>query len=250
MKAAEHLIEALEIGRGVIPIPLADRVLMIVDILECEYQTADLGNRADPIEELIYICLTRQTHWQNAARSWKALIEAGGPEAIARMPRDELQRLLQPSGFSHQKATWIQQALLAIRARFGQLSLDGVRGWTDDTVETFLRSLPGVSIKSAKCIMMYSLQRRVLPVDVHLRRITTRVGIVSNCRSERRIHNELESCVPADHRYSLHVNAIWHGRTVCTALAPRCEFCAIRNLCDMGSTIQGSSSTSHAEVLA
>ena len=94
-----------------------------------------------------------------------------------------------------------------------------------------LTTLPGIAIKSAKCVMMYSLDRQVLPVDTHLRRLGERLGWVRSGLSERRIHQEMESIVPADQRYSLHVNAIWHGRAVCRALRPRCDACVIAEFC-------------------
>lgn len=210
------------------------RALEICKALEHEYGSADLGNRTDPIEELIYIGLTRQTHQQNARRSWQAVVDAGGPEAILRMPERQLQRLLEPSGFSWQKATWIKRSLETVADRFGQLSLDAAKDWEDDSLVTFLRSLPGISIKSAKCIMMYSMGRQVLPVDVHLRRIATRVGLVSEGLTEKAIHQLLEGQIAPEHRHAFHVNAVWHGRKVCTAQNPKCDQCTIRQWCDFG----------------
>ena len=60
--------------------------------------------------------------------------------------------------------------------RFGELSLAETASWTDEEVEHFLTSLPGIAIKSARCVMMYSLGRQVLPVDTHLRRLAERWG--------------------------------------------------------------------------
>lgn len=154
------------------------------------------------------------------------------------MDEEDLAQLLQPSGFSRQKARWIKQSLRLIRDEMGELSLARAQEWSSEELERFLCSLPGISIKSAKCIMLYSLKREVLPVDTHVRRVATRVGIVPEGLSERRIHTALEDVVPAQHRHRLHVNCIWHGRRVCKALRPRCSECVVRELCDLGSSLR------------
>jgi endonuclease III len=208
-----------------------DSVGVVVRTLHEEYGEADLGNLSDPIDELVYISLTRQTHAQNAGRSWEKIVAAGGPTALVDMPEDDLSRLIERGGFSRQKARWIKRSLEIVRERMGSLTLDGVSDWNDEELEAFLRSLPGISIKSAKCIMLYSLGRAVLPVDTHVRRVATRAGLVASGISERVIHDELEAHVPPNDRYSFHVNCIWHGRKVCTALRPRCDGCVICRHC-------------------
>ena len=209
-------------------------VAWVVAHLEAEYASADLGNRLDPVEELVWIPLTRQTHRQNALRSWQRIVERGGPAALLEMAEGELVALLKDAGFSRQKARWIRRSLEMVVEQFGCLSLEATAGWTDDEVEAYLRSLPGVAIKSAKCVMMYSLDRKVLPVDTHLRRLAERLGWVPEGLSEKTVHEHLEAIVPPKQRYRLHVNAIWHGRSICRAVRPRCQQCVLRGGCKLG----------------
>jgi len=209
-------------------------VAWVATLLEAEHRSADLGNRPDPVEELVWIPLTRQTHRQNATRSWQRVLDLGGPEALLEMPEGELAALLADAGFSRQKARWIKRSLELVRERFGALSLAETTSWSDAEVEAFLTTLPGIAVTSAKCVMMYSLGRQVLPVDTHLRRLSERVGWVPEGLSERRIHAALEALVPAELRLGLHVNAIWHGRSVCRAIRPRCEVCELRRGCQRG----------------
>lgn len=214
------------------------RALAISTTLHRQYGEASLGNLDDPIDELVYISLTRQTHRRNAGRSWEAVTKIGGARQLVDTDEDELATLFHSSGFSRQKARWIKQSLEIIRDEMGELSLARAEVWSNEKLERFLCSLPGISIKSAKCIMLYSLGRKVLPVDTHVRRVATRVGLVPAGLSERRIHAAIEDVVPAPHRRSLHINLIWHGRRVCTALRPRCSECVVRELCDLGSSKQ------------
>lgn len=219
---------------GETPAPKLGEVDWAVELLEGLYESADLGNHSDPIEELVWIPLTRQTHRQNSVRCWKRLVELGGPEALLETPEEELAELLKDGGFSRQKARWIKRSLAMIVERSGELSLEETAGWSNKEVEAFLVTLPGIAIKSAKCVMMYSLGRQVLPVDTHLRRLAERIGWVREGLTEKRIHEQLEELVPRELRLSLHVNAIWHGRAVCRALRPRCDSCALAAGCRYG----------------
>jgi len=203
-------------------------------LLDRAYQAPDLGNLSNPLEELVFISLSRQTHQANVRRTWETLGCLGGLEGIRRASHVRLEHLLKPGGFSRQKARWIKQALNLVAERFGELSLDKAREMSDEGLEAFLCSLPGISTKSAKCIMMYSMGRKVFPVDTHVRRLATRIGLVQTGLSERRIHQTLEAIVRPNDRYNLHVNAICHGRAICTARNPRCRECVIAAHCDFG----------------
>ena len=205
--------------------------MWVARALEARYATPDLGNKADAVDEVVFIALTRQTHEANAGRSWAAVAAAGGPEALVRMKERTLVRLLAPGGLARQKAQWIRGALLRIKETFGELSLRGTAGWADQRVESFLCTLPGVSIKSAKCVMMYSLGRKVLPVDVHVRRVAERLGLVSPGLSEREIHSVLEALIPSGMRRAFHVNTVCHGRTLCKPARPQCDVCPLARHC-------------------
>ncbi len=203
----------------------------IIDRLHAEYDETDLGNQSDAVDELIFISLARQTHHWNALRSWEALQAAGGTDAIHAMTERKLARLLAPAGLSNQKARWIKESLRIIDNRFGELSLDKARSWSDEEVESFLASLPGISIKSAKCIMLYSMGRKMLPVDTHVRRVSERLGLLAQDLSEKKAHEALELAIPPEHRYAYHVNLIWHGRKICRAPRPACVECVLEELC-------------------
>ena len=77
-------------------------IAKVVVLLEQEHGSADLGNRADPIEELVWIPLTRQTHRQNSMRSWQRIVDFGGPAALLEISDEDLAALLKDAGFSRQ----------------------------------------------------------------------------------------------------------------------------------------------------
>lgn len=206
---------------------------LVAEELAREYgRWPDLGNKTDPLDELVYIALTRQTHEKNATRQWDVLTAAYPTwEMLLEAPKEEIAAVIADGGFSRQKALWIKQSLRLIKERSGSLSLDFLEDLDDDEAERFLCSLPGINIKSAKCILMYSLERDLLPVDTHVRRVSERLGLLESGFNSKRAHERLEAAVPPHCRFAYHVGAVEHGRRVCVVARPRCGECVLKHLC-------------------
>ena len=119
--------------------------------------------------------------------------------------------------------------------RLVALAVKPLRKMSDKDAETFLLSLPGVGKKVARCVLMYSLGRQVFPVDTHCWRIARRLGWVRPTQKDKhcapRDMDRLQSKIPPEFRYSLHVNMISLGREICTPTAPRCDECPISAWC-------------------
>ena len=62
---------------------------------------------------------------------------------------------------------------------FGRPTLAPLKRLSDMEVEGVLLSLPGVGVKVARCVLLYSLRRDVFPVDTHCWRVTCRLGWVN-----------------------------------------------------------------------
>jgi endonuclease III len=142
-----------------------------------------------------------------------------------------LKKLIAAAGLSNQKAPRLIAIAKRLDQDFGAVSLSGLGEMTDLGAERYLTSLPGVGVKTAKCVMMYSLSRQVLPVDTHVCRVAKRIGLVAWNLANQKLHDGLEEVILPGLRYSFHVNAVAHGRAVCKALAPLCADCPIQRLC-------------------
>jgi endonuclease III len=212
----------------------------VADTLLREYGRSDLGNKANPLDELVYIALTRQTHEKNATRTWNALVTAYPTwEMLLKASEQEIAAVIADGGFSRQKAHWIKRSLQMIQERSGSLSLDFLENLNDSEAERFLCSLPGINVKSAKCVLMYSLERDVLPVDTHVRRVSERLGFLKQGLTSKRAHEQLEAVFPPWHRSAYHVGAVVHGRQVCTVARPRCGGCVLKHSCDYYEALDG-----------
>ena len=101
----------------------------------------------------------------------------------------------------------------------------------DEDAFGYLVSLPGVGAKTAKCVLMYSLGRAVLPVDIHVLRVAKRLGQVPADASWKRTDELLEDEVPDELKFDVHVSFVIHGRDVCKSRNPDCENCVLADLC-------------------
>ncbi len=200
--------------------------------LERVYGNPSHGNKSDPLDELVYIILSTRTRDASYRRRYDEL-KAAFPSWDAVSPRDQarIEAILQPGGLAMLKAAVIVEILNVLRDRFGSTTLEPLRCMPDADVEQLLVSLPGVSTKVAKCVMMYSMDRQVLPVDVHVHRVAARLGFSVKRRPDTS-QELIEGAVPRQLRYGFHINAVAHGRAVCLSRAPRCEMCCISQWCD------------------
>ena len=206
-------------------------VRRVCEALGAAYGTPRLGNPKRPVDDLVYIMLSNKTAPRTAARvysrmkqrfpSWQHLLDVR-PSA--------LRSLLRPAGLSRVKSTQLRRAVQKIVSDFGRCSLHDLASRPVEDAEAYLTSLPGVSLKVAKCVVMYTLGAHVLPVDAHVHRVAGRLGWTARKRADQ-CHEELELLVPPHRRFGLHVGCVSHGRKVCRPARPLCEMCCIRAYC-------------------
>jgi endonuclease III len=207
-----------------------------------QYGALPLGNKVDPLDELFFIILTTMTQYgpmevfddlELRFPSWDGLLKRGA-EA-------NLREVIARCGLVNQKAPQILEIARKLKADFGRVTLDPLREMTDEKAEAYLLSLPRVGKKVARCVLMYSLGREVLPVDAHVLRVSKRIGLLPDQVSWPKAHDAIHEVVPPEHRFALHVGLVRHGREVCTYRNPRCGECVLRSqeLCPGVSTPAG-----------
>ena len=202
-------------------------VSRVSENLEKSYGTPRFGNPQDPVDDLVYVILSTKTSLSMARAVYKTLRKTFRTwEDLLGSPLPKLKRILRPAGLSNVKSKQIYQALQKIRSDFGACRLDSLRATSESDAQTYLTSLPGVSEKVAKCVMMYTLGFRVMPVDTHIYRVAHRLGWTAKKRPDQ-CHKELESLIPPRRRYAFHVSCMAHGQQVCRPSHPDCENCAI-----------------------
>jgi len=212
--------------------PSARHIRKISRVLERVYGNPRHGNPRRPLDDLIYIILstrTRDLKYRTTFRNLKKAFPTW--DKVSLHKRSKLERILIPAGLGKLKAAQIIEIIARLRRRFGRATLAPLAKMTDLEAELLLTSLPGVGPKVAKCVLMYALDRDVLPVDVHVHRLAKRLGFRAKKRPDTS-QELIESAVPPALRYSFHVNAVAHGRIVCMGQRPRCDICPISKWCN------------------
>ena len=206
-------------------------IRQVCGLLEIEYGNPWHGNKCNPLDELIYIILSTRTQQSSFSSTYRRLRRRYRSWKYITLDEvDRVAEIIQPAGLGNLKASQIVLIIEKLRDCWGEVTLSPLRKMSDEDAEGFLTDLPGVSTKVAKCVLMYSLGRKVLPVDVHVHRMATRLGFETRTRPGPS-HKLIENAVPQDLRYGFHVNAVAHGRTVCMANKPDCDSCCVSSCC-------------------
>lgn len=213
------------------------RLLWLDELLEDAYGAPEalLGNHADPLNEAVYIILSFQTDLPRFQQTWRNL-RAVFPswEDVERASRNDVACALRAGGLHQQKARAVKDLLREVRRQFGELSLNQLAEMSNEGAERILTRLPGLSWKGARCVLMYSLDRQVFPVDGNTFRILQRAGTVPRTAIYRRrsLHDGLQHAMPEDRRRPFHVNLVIHGQRSCLPIAPQCASCPAAAICE------------------
>jgi endonuclease III len=216
--------------------PIAPYVFEVTKRLRREYKDFVHYNKKNPLDELVFIlCSVKRSEkvYLNAYRTLKRAFPKY--EMLANTPVRKVSKVVAWGGLQNQKAAAVKVIIKTLIEQFGKPTLAPLKKMSDDECERFLLSLPGVGKKVARCVMLYSLNRQVFPVDSHCWRITNRLGWNKKTYDSKKCSEKdmdfLQELIPPQIRFSLHVNMVSHGRKICTARSPRCNACTIIRYC-------------------
>lgn len=196
-----------------------------------------------PLDELVLTVLSQNTNDRNRDVAYTRLrARFPGWEAVAEAPVEEVEEAIRPGGISRVKSRRIQAMLGAIAADglargaegAGALDLEPLATIPRDEAIEFLERLPGVGRKTAACVLLFSFDRPELPVDTHVYRVTSRLGLIRPKAPFEEAHDVLRALADPADMYELHVNLLRHGRRICAARNPRCGECPLLSLCPYG----------------
>ena len=187
-----------------------------------------------PVDELVCTILSQNTNDVNRDVAFTQLQERfaeGGWAAVRDADPADVVEAIRPAGLANQKGPRIQNALREISRRQGDINLDFLKELPLDEARKWLTNLPGVGPKTAAIVLLFAFGRPDFPVDTHVHRLSTRLGLIPKGMSAERAHIALAELVPPEHYYTLHLNLIRHGRAVCKARKPLCAQCPLRPQC-------------------
>jgi endonuclease-3 len=201
------------------------QVREVIRILGETYHGRGSVELGDPYKVLVATVISQRTREeQTTAVSQRVFARYPDWEALAGATEGELYDLLDGSQYREAKAPRLIAMARIVVEKYG--------GRTPDTVETLLE-LPGVGRKTANCVLVYAFDIPALCVDIHMHRITNRLGWV-HTKTPDATEKALEEVIPRDLWTGVNRLFLQHGRAICTPGVPRCLVCPIRSFCAYG----------------
>lgn len=208
------------------------RVAEITRRLEAAQGEKRWKGKANPLDELILTVLSQSTNDRNRDLAYSRL-RAAFPtwEEVLAADVAAVAAAIKPAGLSNQKSERIVEILRWIRENYGALDLDFLHEMPTDEVYATFTQRKGIGYKTMAVVLMFACGRDVFPVDTHVHRICIRLGLVPENADAVKTFELMKPLVPEGKGYSLHMNFLQFGRTICTARAPKCPACPLNDLC-------------------
>src|SRR5579864_7884491 len=176
-----------------------------------------------PFELLVAVMLSAHTTDKSVNAATRVLFPvANTPAAIAALGVEGVKPYIKSVGLYNTKA----KNLVGL----AQQILDR-HGGEVPAERAALEALPGVGRKTASIILNMVFGEVEIAVDTHIFRVANRTGLAPG-RTPWEVEQGLIANTPPEFRRDAHHWLILHGRYVCTARAPKCPTCIIRDLCE------------------
>ena len=182
-------------------------------------QTQEEG---DPYKILIGTILSARTRDETTTQVIKMLFsEFKNPDELSRADLKDIKKLIQKIGFYNVKATRIKEV--------SKILVEKYNSKVPSNLEDLL-TFPGVGRKTANCVLVYGFRKPAIPVDIHVHRISNRIGIVNTKKPEQ---TEIDLQKSIDRRYWTGVNEtfVTFGQNICLPIKPKCNLCHLTKIC-------------------
>ncbi len=182
----------------------------------------EIGDKTEsPFHVLISCMLSLRTRDQTTGKiSAKLFEKANNAEEILKLGK-ELEQIIRPVNYYKTKARRIKEVC--------KILIEKYNGKVPGTLEELLK-LPGVGRKTANIVIVYGFKKRGVPVDIHVHRISNRLGWVQTKLPDK-TEFELRKIVPKRHWMVLNDIFVMYGQNVCKPIKPKCSTCPVTRHC-------------------
>jgi len=183
-----------------------------------ELHEAETGN----FSILIGTILSARTKDETTAKAVKRLFSKyKTPKELANAKVKDVEKIIKPVGFYHVKSKRIIEVAKIIDSQF--------KGIVPDDLETLVK-LPGVGRKTANCVLVYAFEKPAIPVDIHVHRISNRLGLVET-KTPENTEQELMKKIPKKYWIDINDTFVMYGQNICKPISPMCNVCKIKRNC-------------------
>ena len=178
---------------------------------------------ASPFQCLCAVLLSAQCTDEKVNRVTPDLFRSyPSPKELAEANPDEVEGKIRSLGLSHSKAIHLVAMAKQLQEKYG--------GAVPSDYEELVQ-LPGVGNKTARVVLMECFRQPSFPVDTHVGRVSTRLGLVKEGLTPTEIEKVLERTFPKEEQALLHHCVISFGREICHSRNPECKTCFLRDYC-------------------
>ena len=175
-----------------------------------------------PFSILIGTILSARTKDESTTRVSKELFKKyKTAKQLANAKIKDVEKIIKSIGFYHVKARRIIEVSKIIDSQY--------KGKVPDNLEKLVE-LPGVGRKTANCVLVYAYEKPAIPVDIHVHRISNRLGLVQTKNPEE-TEFELMKKIPKKFWLDINDTFVMYGQNICKPISPMCHVCKIKNSC-------------------
>jgi endonuclease-3 len=205
---------------------------LIADRLESKFGKPERKRSGKFLNSLIRTVLSQSTNDRNRDVAYNRLRQRFPDwQKVKDASLEEITEAIRPAGLSNQKSKHIKELLEWIDKTYGTFDLDFLCDEkTDEVIDAFMQRR-GVGIKTISVVLMFACGVDIFPVDTHVHRICRRLGLVPENASAEKTHLLMQPLIPEGRSFSLHINMLSLGRTLCKARHPSCPACPLNDLC-------------------
>ena len=184
-----------------------------------ELHEAETGG---PFSILIGTILSARTKDENTTKVIKVLFSKyKNAKSLANAKLKDVEKIIKSIGFYHVKSKRIIEVAKIIDSQY--------KGKVPENMDELIK-LPGVGRKTANCVLVYAFEKPAIPVDIHVHRISNRLGLV-----ETKTPEETEQILmkKIKKKYWIEINDtfVMYGQNICKPISPMCDVCKIKKNC-------------------
>lgn len=171
---------------------------------------------------LIGTILSARTKDETTTKAVKALFSKyKNVKELANAKTKDVEKIIKSIGFYHVKSKRIIEVAKIIDSKY--------KGKVPDSLEKLIE-LPGVGRKTANCVLVYAFDKPAIPVDIHVHRISNRLGLVDT-KTPEETEQELMKKIPKKYWIEINDTFVMYGQNICKPISPMCSVCKIKRDC-------------------
>lgn len=178
----------------------------------------------DPFEVLIYTIISQRTRDEQTDAATESLLSFfPSAKDLAKADVKDIEKLIKKAGFYRVKAKKIKEVCGILEEKYN--------GKVPDDFDS-LMDLPSVGRKTANCVLVFGFGKKAIPVDIHVHRISNRLGLVKTATPEE-TEQKLKEVLPKKYWLDINHMLVGFGQSICRPINPKCNDCPVTDMCKL-----------------